>query len=214
MLIPKRVFELYRTASTDAYRYQLNGVLLERVDEETARAVSTDGKCMTVVTWKDSHREEYPARDGGDPAAAREGFSAIVPLRDCRELGKMVPKCSVRPILENVALDETPTEGPLTFSATDLDSSTSREVTPVDGIFPDYRSVVPKKDGDQVMIDARSMVNALTTLLKANELGRKESAYTTVTLTPDGKGPMKLELVEKAGRDVEVVVYCMPVVVE
>ena len=95
MLIPRSVFELYRSASDDPTRWQLNGVYLERRDALNVRAVATDGKQLTIAEWSDEQRGEFP----GDPgvASAHEDFRAI--LRSWKTVDQRTVRLNARILL-------------------------------------------------------------------------------------------------------------------
>ena len=182
MLIPKSVFSTVQAASKDPSRYQLCGVYLERVADRKCRAVATDGKQLTEVTWN----EEDDPEDHPHGTVPVEGFSAIVPSTDMKSLERMAPK-SPRPILENVALDEHPSMNGqpfhLPFVSTDLDATQKRDVRAVEGTYPDYKSVInvtAYSGGFQIRFNPYILANQLLTVAKC--AGMKKNGNGTVVL--------------------------------
>ncbi len=149
MLIPPRIFSLVSLADKDATRYALGGVRFERDADGTARAIATDGRGLAVVTWPEDDPNEFPQVNGTDPTP-RPGFSAIIPVANCKDAAKLPPKKFIKPILENVALDETggnwegETPKPVTFAGTDLETGRIIEVRPLAGRYPHFLDCVPK----------------------------------------------------------------------
>ncbi len=176
MLIPKRVFEVSKIAARESTRYAINGVLVER-DDEKLSAVCTNGRTLLKVDWSDEHsRTEYPGKN--KELNPQNGFKAVINAEDWTEAAKLAPKRSIKPILENVVLNESG-KGSITLSATDLQRRRSIEVTPSEGHFPKYLDVIPvyrvyghdtqnlaESDAIQIGIDPKLLSELLTTMTK------------------------------------------------
>ncbi len=224
MLIPKPVFSTVLAASKDPSRYQLCGVYLERVADRKCKAVATDGKQLTEVTWN----EEDDPEDHPHGTVPVEGFSAIVPSGDMKALEKMVPR-SDKAVLESVALDENPSMNGqpyhLPFVATDLDSTQKRDVRAIEATYPDYKWIVdraPYRSGFQIRFNPYILANQLLTVAKC--AGMKKNGNGTVVLafrepipgdkhSQPEKHPVQI-WAQSEGGQIEVTGVAMPLVAQ
>jgi len=139
MLIPSKVIKgLAKTASKDPARYQLCGIHVAR--NGVSEAVSTNGKILGHVEYKEPDQDEYPAVV--DLGERREKFSFTIPTEPALDIAKVAEKAGrgSRPILGNVAIKETEEES-TTISSTDLETTATRKVENK-GSFPDYHRVM------------------------------------------------------------------------
>lgn len=123
-------------ASTDESRYNLRGVFFEKdKDEEKIRMVATDGHRLSLIS------KDHP----GVPIDT----GVIIPRKGVNELRKLLSKGGSLKfgIKENNAIFITDT----TVLITRL----------IDSDFPDYRQVLPKSEGDPVIIERDSFLSAL-----------------------------------------------------
>ena len=139
MLVPKGALAVVACASTDATRYTLNGVYLERRNGHS-RAVATDGRRLMEATWKTLDPAESPEGYKGDHRG--KSWRAIVPTSAVVSAVKAVPKKPLLPIMGNVWVQETakPEDG-LTVTSGDIGDCHAVTTQAVDGHFPDVDQV-------------------------------------------------------------------------
>src|SRR5687767_2216501 len=106
MLIPSPALNVRKLATTEARRYAMNGVLVERMADGKPRMVATDGHLLGVVTWEETDAGEFPLIEGVNPAHEGKPFRAILPTADLGGFATPSKAAKRRPILGNVALDE------------------------------------------------------------------------------------------------------------
>lgn len=130
--------------SSDESRYNLHGVYLEKVDENGLRMVATDG-----------HRLSYVERELSQKIELEKGV--IVPKKGVYELKRLVGSS------DSVEQDNNDLVG-LVIDGRNLIAK-RRGVTLVsrlvDGDFPDYQAVIPKKQDKYLIVDKDSLVGAL-----------------------------------------------------
>ena len=174
MLIPASIFPISRIAATDATRYTLNTVHLERSKEGQARAVTTDGKRLLIATWAEEPGDDFPKVEGVDPARVN-GFAANIPSDSWELAAKGIPKGrTFRPILRSVLLDELGANGTLSLATTDLENPRHVRVKSAEGHFPPFDGVIPRADGDdaiRVRLSASLLAELLTTMSKMADRG-------------------------------------------
>lgn len=173
-MIPKQILEAVRSASKDPARYMLAGIYLERLTEDECSATATDGKQLLNVRWKEDDWKEHPKGSEGV-----KGFSAILPTTEIKALKGMIPRCTPRPILENLCLDESESNGRLPFSVTDLETSTGRESSPIQGDYPDYKWALNGGKGFSIRFNPLIMANLLTAVAKCADVDVVELQFST-----------------------------------
>lgn len=140
-------------ASTDCFRYQLNGAFLERSADGSAHATATDGHILCTVAWKDNP-DEFPSIDGfPGPGTNNVPWEKIIPSLVLKDLSGSIklPKRNSKPILENIAIDEiSEKDGKIMAAVTDLANPTIRNVSPIDGFYPRYRNALPDHEGKPI----------------------------------------------------------------
>lgn len=153
MLIPRQIFNVAKLASRESTRYAINGVRVER-ENGHCKAITTDGRRLIVAQWSDeADRPEYPASEVGSVEPTK-GFAVTVPTDLWVEAGKLIPKRTCKPVLDNCLLDETLTEMRKTdkgmeqgteihFAATNLERTFTTRGPSCDGAFPKYQDVMP-----------------------------------------------------------------------
>lgn len=210
MLIPKNVLEILSSASKDSFRYQLNGVRLERESKDSCSATATDGKQLTHVKWMEpGDADSHP--DYSDPV---DGFRATVPLSDCKPLMAMVPKTCTRPIFGNIVLDETQSNGKLPFTVTNHESSQNRVCASIEGTYPDCKPILDDCGGGaSMLINPLMLAEQLKTVAKV--LGFTKKSTGTVKIEFRAGDPEKHPLkISGKNATIEVVGMVMPLVVE
>ncbi len=130
--------------SSDESRYNLHGVYLEKVNENGLRMVATDG-----------HRLSYVERDLSQKIELEKGV--IVPKKGVYELKRLVGSS------DSVEQDNNDLVN-LVIDGRNLIAK-RRGVTLVsrlvDGDFPDYQAVIPKKQDKYLVVEKDSLVGAL-----------------------------------------------------
>ncbi len=127
--------------SNDESRYNLHGVYLEKVGEKSLRMVATDG-----------HRLSYVDRE----------MSQAVPLQK----GVIIPKKAVQELKKLVGASEEENSDVVKILIDGRNFVAERgEVTLVarliDGDFPDYKPVIPKRHDKTCNIDRQELIGAL-----------------------------------------------------
>lgn len=206
MMIPKQILESVRSASKDAARYQLTGIYLERLGEDECSATATDGKQLLHVRWKEEDWKEHPKGSEGV-----EGFNAILPTSEVKALKSMIPKCNPRPILEYLCLDESEANGKLPFSVTDLETTTGRESSQIQGTYPDYKWVLEGGRGFSIKFNPLILANLLTAVAKCSEADVVELQFSTDRKPQDH--PVMV-VAQAPGSNVKVTGMAMPLVKE
>ena len=143
MLIPPVIMKLTDLADTESSRYILGGIRFDRQNGKP-RACATDGRTLAVVTWNEDSPGDFPTVKGCNPAR-RKDFSAVIPVKACKEAAKLPPRKTHKPILKNIALDES-SDGiePVTLAGTDLETGRSVEVRPIKGKYPKVSQIIPE----------------------------------------------------------------------
>ncbi len=130
--------------SSDESRYNLHGVYLEKVNENGLRMVATDG-----------HRLSYVERELGQKVDLEKGV--IVPKKGVYELKRLVGSSDSieqdNDDLVNLVID-----GRNLIAKRRGVTLVSRLV---DGDFPDYQAVIPKKQDKYLIVDKDSLIGAL-----------------------------------------------------
>ncbi len=125
--------------SNDESRYNLHGVYLEKAESKKIRLVATDG-----------HRLSYVERELGEEVAFEKGV--IIPKKAVSELKKLSldgnPQEGIR-----IALD-----GRNLFAKKGAITLIARLI---DGEFPEYQKVIPKKQDKFITISRSEMIGAL-----------------------------------------------------
>lgn len=163
MLLHPNTLKVAKAASADDTRYTLNGVHIE----PDGSAVATDGKQLLKWTPADTPAaEDYPAIEGfkaHSDGIALQAF--ILPSAAAAEILKAVPKKSMLPVLENIALDVEASNdnGSAAFAVTDLENPRIFRPKKIEGDYPDYNKVIPPADKTPVF----EVSLGLDTLLKS-----------------------------------------------
>lgn len=146
MLIPRTILKsVPKAVSTGAGWQSMTCVELHRLPDGKAEARATDGRIASMVSWQDEPAD-YPGADHCDPKAV-EGFRALVPGKLLAGLVRSMPKVSKgcpKPILQNVALEESSANGTVKAWATNLEESATQELRTEEGEFPAIDGVMPK----------------------------------------------------------------------
>ena len=144
MLYSKRQLAVRHAASTEATRFNLNGVRFH-ADGSTE---ATNGHILCRITAKAPPLDEYPSPKGSSlDGAILEGEQEpfTFPIDAVNRLVKAIPKKAHFPILEHAALDvgASNANGSARFITTDLESTQAIEGRKIEGDFPDTGKVIP-----------------------------------------------------------------------
>lgn len=137
--------------STDETRYHLNGVYLEKGDNNRFKMVATDG-----------HRLAYCEKElfTESPEFLNKGI--IIPRKGVQELRKL--------------LDAGKKELMVSLEGNHLifkDGVTNLFIRLIEGRFPDYQQVIPKNNQNSLEVDTKNLINSLKRVsLLANEKSR------------------------------------------
>lgn len=225
MLIPKRAFEVHRTASKDPTRPQLTGVHFSRSTDGKGRAESTDGHSLTRYEWPLVDAEEFPTVDGVNPSHVMpftlrgdhdEPSGVTVPTSTCKAVYKAINGTVNHPILGNAALDEEFVDGTqhhygskdsVRLATTDLANVSKFDVEPC-GMWPNtdyvFRGLT---DEVSARLNPFLVRRAMDTLIKT--LGLVEKDGVAAMHVTNSKVPIRF-VAEKDGHKVQALV--MPLV--
>jgi len=194
MLIPPKVFELHRIASTETGREPLQGVRFTRPDTDNhPMACATDGRVFGFSRWVEDDWKEYPLENGNlEPNA---DFSMTIDNKQAKPYSKWKGNTRTRtfPILENVVLTEGETPE---LSTTDL--TTAKKETALrpqeSNIYPDLQSTMDGRSDviASVCIDPLRLKQAIETVCammpprKKNDHDIDKSKIVNIRLTADG----------------------------
>lgn len=147
LLLPHNLKAVTHACGKDG-RFAVDSVFVESLDEGKRYAVTTtDCHRMIHVEGRTDDASEYPL--GKVMTEAPNGAtSALIPAKFFAEqmagAAKLI-KARVKPILNNVAVQMSDTVA--TMSYTDLNQTPVAETRLVEGHFPSYRDLIPKKRG-------------------------------------------------------------------
>ena len=202
MLIPKEVVAAFSKLKVeDAYttRTSLAGAEVTR-DSLGPRMTATNGHWLLTSAFKEDDAANYPIGCGNPEHV--EKFKTIIPMDSMKGILSMFPKGrNLMPILGNVLLEEPTANGTVRLVA-DL-PPVSREVTAIDGDFPNWQRVVPVfKNPASVSFNPRYMIELCNALIASSPEDDGYSSGVTLTIenTPVQKGPFTLQrMTQKEG---------------
>jgi DNA polymerase-3 subunit beta len=184
-------------ASSDETRYNLNGVFLERVEKDGAKAarmVATDGHRLALV--------DRPIAGGLDGLSR----GVILPRKGLSELKRLLDEVG----------DEGGAEGSLKAAFREnsglfLVGDTLLVMRLIEGAFPDYRQVIPRASDGGARVDREALARALRRISivsaeksRAVKLALAPGALEISTTNPDlGEAKEELEM-EYSGRPITV----------
>ena len=142
MLVPKGVLAL-RRMTDDGTRYALSALRLERTPDGKCKAVVTDGKCLIQAKWDDtSDRDEFP--EIGMKLHPVAGWVGLIPNSAVDQVVKNMARKPIKPILDNIVVEEGAAGSPVRLGTTSLETKTVIETGQVQGHFPPYEEIVDK----------------------------------------------------------------------
>lgn len=175
-LLNKKNLEIIKIASADQTRLALNGLY---VDGDTT--VATDGHRVIRVQTQSPAVEDWPAN--GVKWDKEEPF--IMDKKTVEKALKNIPKKTDLPILQNVGVGLIHTDQydpkKIVCQTTDLDTTDNVESKPIDGIYPDYKRIIPDyEDKEQyqcVAISAKYLKEVCMILEKYQEKSSRIQLY-------------------------------------
>lgn len=175
-------------ATKDDSRPILSGVLFE-IDEKSLKLVATDSYRLAeeVISLEDKHSQN---------------LKVVVPLKACQELVRILEK-EIGSSLE------------ITFSQNQIGFEIESKILIsrlIEGDYPDYKQIIPKKYQTKTLINRDDFLNAaknawLFSRDQANnvKLKIKKNHLLILATSPQiGESKSKLDLKEKDGPDVEI----------
>jgi DNA polymerase III sliding clamp (beta) subunit (PCNA family) len=194
MLIPKSLAPIAVAAATEATRFTMNGVHLTRLPNGRAQMTATDGRRVLRATWTDADAIQYPTMLAGgsplDPAGkAEKRLDAIVPIPALLDALKAAAKSRHKPILAHAVLEESSVNGTVRLVATDMERVHDSKTRVLDGEYPDFSGVFPKRLKRLGCLNPRLLGEALIAMAKIMEAEGCElpSVYVDVA-DKDSKG--------------------------
>ena len=214
MLVPKRIFAISKAAAREQGRYAINGVALQRTPDGRPLALATDGRRLLVATWREEKAADLPegVMQGQDiqhtPDAEAHGLTqgVIVPLTAWAEAERSIPRKAPRPILKHAAFG---VEGRMVkIGASDLEIAKRNDALAVAGIFPKWRSVLPRYDEDEtvcVSVNPKYLAELAQTV--ADIAGDQDDGSVTLVIK-DGKRPLLVVKETPEGAAIGVLMPC------
>ena len=208
MLLPRTVLSLAAVADSSSSRFALGSIALERDAAGNPLAIATDGRKLLVLGWNEADTENYPVLDGIDrDARLAEGDTLLLPAAACKEANKVKLSKTVlksKPILSNVLVDETMTEGQdIKIGQTDMSGGSVQSVRRVDGRFPHWRNCMPAvtpKSSVSVTLDARHLATLLDTISRhVNSDSSTPIVVLTIDLAEPATRPIHLSACDGRG---------------
>jgi DNA polymerase III sliding clamp (beta) subunit (PCNA family) len=138
MLLNRNNLEIAKFALKESSRYALDSVYITPAD-----TVATDDIQLVIVSTPDMPEDGFPAIEGFQPCG-KEFESFLIDQKSALDLSASIPRKSLLPVLEHVQVGVEESDPPRRcFAVTDLDNPQIRSVKKQEGVFPDYKSVIP-----------------------------------------------------------------------
>lgn len=158
----KRHLALTEFVSKDGIRPVLTGVY---VDPKRGVAVATDGFALLEMPLGKLDAGDFPPTAGAGSEPMKEG---IIPASAVVAAVKALPKRTALPALNNIRLTGDG-NGRAALTTNDLEMARDSWVTLIDGTFPNYNQLVPKrlKRGNKKAREVTLSLAILTKLVRA-----------------------------------------------
>jgi len=118
--------------STEETRYYLNGIYLHHAGGVT-KAVATDGHMLALASYA-GHTDEFQG--------------VIIPSKTVMQLSKLID-------ISDVTVSISATKIKFDLGSTVIVSKV------IDGVFPDYTRIIPKKNGNVMTVDAKELIDGI-----------------------------------------------------
>ncbi len=145
--------DVAKFASKDSTRLNLNSILVE-----PRATVATDGHQLVKVSAPnhETKLENFPVIPG--VTMVRPTVNFLLPASTALEVSKQIPRKSTFPVLQNAAVLDAGTDH-VGMVTTDLDSAKPVTVRKVEGIFPNYQTIID--DLEKVTVQSEVTLNGL-----------------------------------------------------
>ena len=137
-VISRMIEKTIYAVSTDEIRYTLNGIFIEKKDDEL-RMVATDGHRLSLMNYKDPSLKDVEI-----------GKGVIIPRKGAGELKKLIEGSS-----DDLMVNITDNNGVFKVGNTLL------AIRMIEGDFPDYKQVIPAKGEREVKVNRELLIKAL-----------------------------------------------------
>lgn len=204
MYIPYKLLAVAEVAATEASRYAINGVCVERDAVGKPVMIATNGHSLLSARWAETAPNPSLFAVEQETVA---GFTTIIPRDHCLRMMKFVSKKAANdePDCGIVVLDEVQSGEKVLLETADGALSGRMESTPFKLQFPPWREIVPRykplpKSEDLYGVRIAVNPQLLADLLSA--IDKSASSYRGVILTVPTQ-PNRAILLERIGEDGE-----------
>lgn len=143
-MLNKQNLSIHQFTSKSSIRPELEGIYIS--PKET---VATDSIVLARIQIPKVNISDFPViKKGKKPLEKFKPF--ILPKKEAEKILKLIPADPVLPILENVALMKRGKDV-VEFAITDLQGISCLESNTIEGNFPNYKDLLPKK-GRQIKV--------------------------------------------------------------
>lgn len=204
-MLNKNNLVIAKLASKEENRYVINGVLVK-----PDCTVVTDGHMLVEVSTPDVALDDVPAIDGITPTREFEPF--ILSRESAIDIFEAIPKKPTKPILEHAFVGKESNESELAvIGMSDAYNPKLFKSRKVEGVFPDYKSVIPSVESAEVSTcwNLDLLAPLLTTLASFKSDRWRWSAATFHIKGPED--PVRIDM--KAGEQKVTAVF-MPMCAE
>lgn len=146
-LLPANLAPLASVAAKESTKFAMTGVQVEVNADNTYRAVATDAKRLLMVEGPCENSNEFPDLPA-IAGAPNGGSAALVPAKAWASTFAAAAKLTRKVARSKPALGNVATvigKDVVTFGATDLEQTAAEQTRQLDGRFPPYREIFPKK---------------------------------------------------------------------
>jgi hypothetical protein len=183
-------FAVAKVASKDQSRYGINCVYCH-----PKFTVGCDGTALMIVTAPKVNIEDMPIPSEGELTNDFTPF--MLDLKDAQKIEKSIPKKSILPILQHVAIVKS--EDKSVFAklfTTDLQSQNITVSKKVEGEYPQFGKVLPKgKPIKIIRIQTKLLRNLLSAIEEAQ--GSVNMPYVDLKIYDKAESPIQLNSINK-----------------
>lgn len=164
-------------------RWTVGGIHLELKDDDKFVAVATNTKVLVIVEGQGDTASDYPETQAM-LAAPNGATTSLVPGKIWKEAFSetaVLTKGATKPILKNVAVKLG--ENEVSFSSTDNRQSMFKQSPPLDGRFPPYQEIWPRrKPRVKFFVDGKLLGELCKSVCMIANSGDKPGDYTGVSI--------------------------------
>lgn len=183
MLLPKQVLNFgKKIAAVEPSRYVINSILIDPQENGEMRAVATNGKMLSILSWNPENLEskeqgqrfeDFPKIKGIDDNLKPLDRKVIINSKDLEEVSK-ISKCKTpRPLLNDFVVLSVNGGDQVQFGMSNGRGSKVLNVVETDGNYPHYDDFIPH---DPVKASIRLSIPLLQDMLKS----MSDSGFDTV----------------------------------